>query len=872
VDATPSAPTAPTFEHHREALGIGEDRPRISWKTLADDGWSQVAYELAVTRRGLTTTSGRTESAESVLVPWPGEPLRSRESAEVRVRVWGLGAPTAWSEISNVEAGLLDPRDWKAAPVGPNWQEAASSDDRRPPLVRREFTVAGSPIKARLYVSAHGLYEVELNGARVGREAMAPGWTAYGSRLRYFTYDVSDLVCQGANAIGAWLGDGWYRGRLGWGEGRRNVYGQDIGLIAQVEVSTADGAVLVIATDGTWRASVGPIMSSGLYDGESYDAREEQEGWSCAGFDDSKWGPVAVGRRDPSTLVAADGPPVRCTQQLAPVEVLRTPSGKIVLDLGQNLVGRIRFRATGERGRLITLSTAEVMQDGEICTRPLRQAKSRDMYVMAGRGVEEWEPRFTLHGFRYVQVDGWPGDIRADVRNGNLVARVYHTDMERTGWFECSDALVNRLHENVVWGMRGNFVDVPTDCPQRDERLGWTGDIQVFAPTAAFLFDCSGMLGSWLRDLAIEQFKHGTVPLFVPVVPTNEVWKAAQARAVWGDAAVLVPWVLYEGSGDLSLLERQFESAKAWVDQVDRLAGEDHLWDQGQQLGDWLDPTAPLDDPSDGATDRYLVATAYFAWSSAHMALIAQALGREEDALRYTLLAGQVREAFTRRYVSSPGRMTSDSQTAYALAIRFGLLAQGQVRAAGRRLAELVAESGHRIGTGFAGTPVITEALTMVGETSVAYDLLLQRQCPSWLYAVTMGATTVWERWDAVLPDGAVNPGQMTSFNHYAFGAVADWLHRTVAGLAPASPGYKEILFRPRPGPGITRAAARHESPYGTIAISWELFEGELSVEVTVPTGSTAWLDLEGREPVRLGPGPHARREAVTVARSSNGS
>jgi alpha-L-rhamnosidase len=695
---------------------------------------------------------------------------------------------------------------------------------------------------------------------------MAPGWSTYGRRLRYFTYDVSGLVSQGANAIGAWLGDGWYRGRLGWGEGCRNVYGRDISLIAQLEVLAADGGILVVATDETWRASLGPIMSSGLYDGESYDAREEHEGWSCAGFDDSRWAPVHVTPRDPRTLVAPDGPPVRCTQEVAPVAVIRTPSGKTVLDFGQNLVGRVRSRAQGERGRVITMSTAEVMQDGEICTRPLRNAKSQDVYVMAGRAIEEWEPRFTLHGFRYVQVDGWPGDIAGDAARGDLAARVYHTDMERTGWFECSDDQLNRLHGNVVWGMRGNFVDIPTDCPQRDERLGWTGDIQVFAPTATFLFDCSGMLGSWLRDLAIEQLDYGTVPLFVPVVPTNEEWKAAQPRAVWGDAAVLVPWALYEQFGDIAILERQYGSAKAWVDQVDQLAGGGHIWDQGPQLGDWLDPTAPLDDPSDGATSRYLVATAYFAWSSAHMALIASALSRERDAAHYASLARQVREAFARRYVRSSGRMTSDSQTAYALAIRFGLLPPDQVGAAGRRLAEIVAESGYHISTGFAGTPVITDALTVVGETSTAYELLFQRDCPSWLYAVTMGATTVWERWDALLPDGEVNPGQMTSFNHYAFGAVADWLHRTVAGLAPASPGYREILFRPRPGRGITRAAARHESPYGTVAISWELSGDKLSISVTVPTGSAGWLDLEGREPVRLGPGAHSRVETVTPA------
>ncbi|HTV12516.1 MAG TPA: glycoside hydrolase family 78 protein [Acidimicrobiales bacterium] len=861
-----AVPSAPTFEHHREPLGTGEARPRVSWKTLAEEHWSQVAYQLELTRGQLTTTSGRIRSAESILVPWPGEPLQSRERVEVRVRVWGEDGPSEWSTKSVVEAGLLHALDWKAVPVGPNWREDPSSSTRLPPLVRREFAISGPVVRARLYVSAHGLYDVELNGARVGRDAMAPGWSAYASRLRYFTYDVTELVSEGDNAIGAWLGDGWYRGRLGWDQGHSNVYGEDIALIAQLEVMTADGNSSVVATDETWRASRGPVVASGIYDGEIYDAREEQDGWSRPGFDDSAWAPVAVVARDPSTLVAPDGPPVRCTDEVRPVSVIRTPNGHMVLDLGQNLVGRIWSGAKGERGRVVTMSTAEVMQDNEIYTRPLRNAKSTDVYVMAGRTLEQWEPRFTLHGFRYVQVDGWPGDIEAAVANGDLVARVYHTDMDRTGWFECSDTLVNRLHQNVVWGMRGNFIDIPTDCPQRDERFGWTGDIQVFAPTAAFLFDCTGMLASWLRDLSAEQERYGTVPLFVPVVPTNVAWSAAQPRAVWGDAAVLVPWVLYESSGDIALLERQYESAKAWVDQVSGLAGGDRLWDDGPQFGDWLDPVAPVDDPSNGATDRHLVATAYFAWSSSRLALMARALDREEDSERYALLAQEVRDAFAVHYVDGSGRMASDSQTAYALAICFDLLPSDQLSAASSRLVELVDANEGRIGTGFAGTPLIAEALTRVGEVASAYKLLLQRECPSWLYAVTMGATTVWERWDALLPDGSVNPGQMTSFNHYAFGAIADWLHRSVAGLAPAAPGYKEIVFRPRPGGGITSAGGRHESPYGTIAISWELVNDKISVTVRVPTGSTALVDLEGHEPVRIGPGSHSFHHVVKAA------
>jgi alpha-L-rhamnosidase len=850
-------PSAPTVEHHRENLGIGEPLPRLSWKTTAENGWGQRSYEVEATRASGTTTSGRVDSSESVLVEWPFAPLTSRERAMVRVRVWGSGdEPSAWSGTTAIEAGLLEASDWIAEPVTCDWFEDHNSDDRRPPLVRTAFT-AGSPVSARLYVSAHGLYEVEINGRRVGNEAMAPGWTSYHERLRYTTYDVTDFIGDGDNVIGSWLGDGWYRGRMGWNGGFKNLFGSDIALIAQLELTYGDGRVQTIATDASWKAAVGPIISAGNYDGEVYDARERRSGWSSGGFDDSDWTPVRVTFRDPGTLVAPVGPPVRCTEEVVPIAVIHGANGLPILDLGQNLVGRMRIRVSGEAGRTVTMRTAEVLQNDEIYTRPLRSALSRDTYILAGDGVEEWEPRFTFHGFRYVEVSGWPGDIEAAVANGDLVARVYHTDMERTGWFESSNPLVNQLHSNIVWGMRGNFLDIPSDCPQRDERVGWTGDIQVFAPTASFLYDCSGFLDSWLRDVAIEQLPDGTVPWYVPVIPSHKMWTPIRPGAVWGDVAVLTPWTLYERFGDRGVVARQYESARAWVDLMDRRSGESHLWNSGFQLGDWLDPAAPPQDPADALTDRYLVATAYFAWSAKHVALMAETLGKTADAAHYSALAAAVREAFVGEYVTADGLLTSDAQTAYSLAIRFGLLTPEIEVNAGRRLAALVEEAGNRIATGFAGTPVVSDALTETGSVEKAYDLLLETECPSWMYQVTHGATTVWERWDSLLPDGTVNPGTMTSFNHYALGAVADWLHRVVAGIAPAEPGYRSITFAPRPGGDLTHASATHETPYGTAAISWTLDGAVIRGSVTVPTGSTATLRLPGADPRPLESGTH---------------
>lgn len=846
-------PQVPTIEHHRVALGIGRPRPRLSWKTTAPDAWRQAGYEIAVERDGGTSDSWRVDSNESVLVAWLADPLKSRERAAVRVRVWGEdGDVSGWSDAGYVEAGLLEPDDWSAQVVGPAWPEDRESD-RQPPLVRRTFDLDGPVARARLYVTAHGLYEAEINGLRVGNDVLSPGWTVYGSRLRYYTYDVTHLLVAGENAVGAWLADGWYRGRFGFHGGRRNLYGEDIGLIAQLEVSMVDGRLVTIATDARWEAAVGPISFSELYNGETYDARREIPRWSTPGVVGGTWTPVAVGPIDTGTLVAPDGPPVRCTEELLPVEVLSTPSGRPVLDFGQNFAGRLRIRVDGPAGTTVVLRHAEVMQDGEIYTRPLREAAATDTYVLAG-GPAVWEPRFTMHGFRYAEVSGWPGEIHP----GDVVGLVCHTDMERTGWFETSDALVNRLHENVRWSMRSNFVDIPTDCPQRDERLGWTGDIQVFAPTASFLYDCSGLLISWLQDVAVEQLPDGTVPWYVPVIPGDDPWTPIRPGAVWGDTAVLTPWDLYTRFGDTNILADQYKSARGWVDLVDRLAGPSHLWNTGFQLGDWLDPAAPPDDPAAASTDKYLVATAYFARSAHRLAETARVLGREGDAQRYAALAAAVRAAFATEYVLDGGRLKSDAQTAYALAIAFDLYPdEASTRLGGKRLAELVREGRDRIATGFAGTPLVTDTLTMTGEIERAYALLLNRACPSWLYTVVSGGTTIWERWDSQLPDGTVNPGGMTSFNHYALGAVADWLHRSVAGIAPAAPGYREILFEPRPGGGLTFAGAEHETPYGRAAIRWEVTDGTCTVQVRVPTGTTAHVVLPDGTTSHVGPGTH---------------
>ena len=842
------------IEHLRETLGIGTDRPRLSWQTATDArNWQQAAFAIECFDADgrLRDYTGRVESGQSVLVNWACAPLHSRERVSLRVRVWGAdGSESVWSEPVRVEAGLLQTADWRAQFVSPAWEEDTAQANPAPYL-RREFDVRPGVKAARLYITALGLYEAHLNGRVIGDQVLAPGWTVYDERLRYQTFDVTALLQEGSNAIGAILGEGWFRGHIGFGGGRRNIYGDRLALLAQLEIQYADGSSECITTDDQWRAATGAILMNSLYDGETYDARLEPSGWSAPGFDDAAWRGVRPCAWEMSTLASPVGPPVRRTERIHPVAITQSPSGKTLLDFGQNLVGRLAITVQGQAGQTITLRHAEVLEHGELGVRPLRLAEATDRYVLRGDGVESWEPRFTFHGFRYAEVSGWPGELRP----ADIVAVVLHSDMVRTGWFECSDPLLNRLHENVLWSMRGNFLDVPTDCPQRDERLGWTGDLQVFSPTAAFLYDVSGFLQSWLADLAAEQRKAGGA---VPHVVPNVLGATSAGGAAWADAATVAPWVLYQRFGDADILATQFASMCAWVDYVAAKVGDKFLWDSGFQFGDWLDPTAPPDQPWAARTDKAIVASAYFAHSAALVARAAQVLGRTDAQAHYAALAEKARTAFASEYITPAGRLMCDAETAYALALAFDLLpTAAQRQRAGDRLAELVQAGGYHIRTGFVGTPLICDALCSTGHYRTAYRLLTQRECPSWLYPVTMGATTIWERWDSMLPDGSINPGEMTSFNHYALGAVADWMQRTIGGLAPAEPGYRRLEMRPRPGGGLTHAAARHLTPYGLAVCAWKIEDGQLDLEVVVPPNTTAQVFLPGSDapPIAVGSG-----------------
>ncbi|ONI69224.1 alpha-L-rhamnosidase [Kribbella sp. ALI-6-A] len=835
-----AAPTHLRFDHHTDAgpvLGVGTATPRLSWQIpSADPGWEQTAYELEIVRGDAAPQTHVVEAADQVLVPWPDDPLNSREQAVVRVRVRGAEW-SEWSEPAVVEAGLLSTDDWSARFVSPR---EIGDHDSPAPLVAGEFELPDGIVRARLYATAHGTYVPELNGRRVGDLDLAPGWTAYQFRLRYQTYDVTDLVRSGNNRLEFLLGNGWYRGRLGF-HGRHGLYGDRLAVLAQLEVTTESGEVVVIGSDDTWTARESAITADDLYDGQSTDLRLSPGAES----------PVDVLDADLGLLVAPDGPPVRITDVLPAVAVTTSPAGKTLVDFGQNVVGRVRLRVRGgAAGDEIVLRHAEVLEDGELGVRPLRTAKATDTYVLAGPDEVTLESELTFHGFRYAEVTGVPELVAEDIE-----AVVVGSDLRRTGWFASSNETLDRFHDNVVWGMRGNFLDVPTDCPQRDERLGWTGDIQVFSPSASFLFDSAGFLTNWLADLAAEQHKDGSVPYVIPDVLRDP----GPSTAAWGDAATIVPWVVYERTGDVGLLARQLPSMKAWVDRMVDLAGDDLLWTGGFQFGDWLDPTAPPDNPFAAKADPDVIATAHLARSADVVARAAEVVGDADLAREYGELADRVRRAFAAEYTTEGGRVLSDAATTYALALQWALLpTEEQRHRAAERLADLVRTSGFRISTGFVGTPLMTDALADTGHPDLAYRLLLQTGCPSWLYAVTMGATTVWERWDSMLPDGSINPGQMTSFNHYALGAVADWMHRRVAGLAPGDPGYRTIVVNPLPTALLTNASARHLTPYGEAAVAWSRADGQLKLNVTVPVGSTAQVHVPGEDaPVEVGHGTH---------------
>jgi alpha-L-rhamnosidase len=730
--------------------------PSVSWRVETDaEGWAQARATIEG-RRGDTVERHEIVGAESASIAWPFEPLSAYERVEIRVIPTGVdGVELPASDWALIEAGPLVPADWSAAFIAsvddasgdsPNpatVKDGASSDEVRAALraetadrgtsrFRRELTIERPIVRALLSYTAHGVVEFTIDGEPVSDELLAPGWTSYRDLLNFSTVDITERLAEGSHVLGAWVGPGWYAEYFGFDGDFFRTWRGARALSAQLRIEYADGGSETIATDEKWSATVvSAIRFASIYQGERFDARMIDEGLAVGG-DLPEAAPAVVVDADPARLRPSSAPPVRVTERRRISTTLASASGDTILDFGQNLVGRLRIRVAGEAGTTIRIRHAEVLERDELGVRPLRFAEAADEYTLAGGGTEEWAPRFTFHGFRYAQITGIAPEAV------DVVAEVVQSDLVRTGWLDTDVDEINRLHQNVVWSTRGNFVSIPSDCPQRDERLGWTGDIQVFADTAGFLFDTQAFLGSWMESVAADQARIGGVgPLYVPLIDQNLF--PPSPMAAWSDVTTVVPMALYRQYGDLSLLERQYPSMRSWVEVIRREC-VDGLWESGMQLADWLDPTAPPDRPFDAKTDPYLVATAYAYRSAVLVAEAASALGYDEDEADFAGFAADVRAAFRRAYVTPGGRMMSDSQTAYALGIAYGLLPDEAVAAAGERLAGIVERGRYRIGTGFVGTPIISDALTMSGHRAVAQSMLQTSELPSWLYPVSMGA------------------------------------------------------------------------------------------------------------------------------------
>jgi alpha-L-rhamnosidase len=890
-----------TCEYFANPLGLDVRQPRLSWKaSAAQRGARQTAYQILVaesigileaasagqTGAGVLWDTGKVTSDASVHVPYAGAALQPGQRCYWRVRVWDENdVASEWGEIAFWETGLLDSVNWQADWITPDWDE--HGDWPQPaPLLRRGFSAGGDLVAARIYATSLGLYELRLNGQRVGDAVLTPGWTSYDHRIQYQTYDVTDLVREGENALGAMLGDGWYRGHLGF-EGQRSLYGDRLALLLQLHLTYADGRVEVVGSDAQWRAARGPIQMSDIYMGETYDARQEKAGWDEAGYDDDEWHGVRLLDHGKDIVVAQVGPPVRHHEEIRPVCMLHSPKGETILDFGQNMVGWVRVRARGPEGTSVTLRHAEVLdQEGNLYTENLRPAKQTTRYVLKGMtdADEIFEPHFTFQGFRYVAVEGFPGEPTLD----DFTGIVLHSDTPPAGTFECSAPLVNQLQHNIVWGQKGNFLDVPTDCPQRDERLGWTGDAQVFTRTACFNMDVAAFFTKWLRDLSADQLPDGSVTLVVPDVMSKSsssglsVFRRSGAAA-WSDAAVICPWTIYLCYGDTRLLEEQYESMAGWVNYVRGRVDEDYVWRGDSQLGDWLDYRGMFVLNPAPVTNHELIATAFFAYSADLLAKTARVLGKTRDAKAYADLANKVKAAFTDEFVTAAGRVGPNTQTAYVLALHFDLLPEHVRPVAAARLAEEVRQAYYHLSTGFVGTPFLCHVLSRYGHTDVAYELLNQESYPSWLYPVKKGATTIWERWDGIKPDGSFQDADMNSFNHYAYGAIGEWLYRVVAGIEvdPAEPGYKHVLVQPQPGGGLTYARATLDTPYGRVVSAWELTEADFRLNITVPPNAHATVRLpaesldavtEGGQPLTTGNGILSARAADDVALIEVGS
>jgi len=885
-------------EYLQDPLGIDICRPRLSWQLRSERyGVRQNAYQIVVTAdasAGLVWDSGRVPSDNSTQVEYGGPELLSRQRYCWRVRIWDeRDAVSNWSADAFWEMGLLTSADWQALWIEPVQEPARpepkinmfqnlgmispqpdSDYSRLNPCLylRKTFTTQGSVRKARIYATAHGVYRLEINGVRVGSQELAPEVTAYQGFLQYQTYDVGELLTPGANVIGAVLADGWYRGRIGL-PGDSCQYGDKLALLLQLEVEYSDGSRQWVNSDHNFKSSSGPLVYSDLFIGERYDVGLELGDWHLPAYDDRTWQPALRADYGYANLAAQYGDPLQVVQEIQPAAILVTPRGETVLDLGQNISGRLRMRVHGPAKTVVTLDHAEMLDSDGNFLQAIRgrNKDQRDVYILKGDGVEVYEPWFTTHGFRYVRISGYPGEPGRDDFSGVVIA----SGLRDTGSFSCSDERLNRLQENIRWSQRGNFVSIPTDCPQR-ERAGFTGDAQVFGPTACFNMDVAAFFTRWLRSLRLEQRQDGQVPACVPywnsyIEMFTPIQGGAHTSAGWGDACIIIPWTLYQVYGDLRVLQENYSSMARWLEYVrqeaeqgipERLQADlppevrerqKYLWNTGFHFGDWLIPslTGGYWNPFEASNaTKEIAASCFYACCTDLMAQIAGLLQKPEDQQQYAALNASIRQAFAAEYLSEDGRLSAHYQGMYVLALKMQVIPEQKRRQVTEQLVALIVENGCRLDTGFVSGPYLLDVLCANGRRDIAYKLLFQTECPSWLYEVERGATTIWETWDAISPDGQISTD---SFNHYTFGCVGDWLYRFVAGLDKDQPGYKHILIQPDLAGGLTHAGVSYLSGYGEIISAWKLQEGRLTVRVQIPPNTSASIRLPGADAALVG-------------------
>ena len=849
-------------ENLTNPVGIDVQQPRFSWQLVSDlRNVSQTAYEIVVSSgKGAIWKSGKVMSAQSVHVLYGGAALQSGKKYTWEVRVWdNNNKPSAWSEPAFFQTALLGTSAWKAKWIEPGSAEMDSMT-RPAHYFRKQFSSNKKISSATAYITAHGLYEAQINGKRVGDAYLTPGWTSYNKRLQYQVYDVTNLLSNGNNAIGINVGTGWYRGFLAWA-GNKNIYGKKAGILFQLDIIYADGTTASVVSDESWKSSTGSIRYSEIYHGETIDAREEKIGWATAGYNDANWTGVTIGDYSNENLIATYNEPIKKHEAFKPLKIITTPKGEKVIDYGQNLVGWVIVKANGKAGDKITIRHAEVLDKaGNFYIENLRAANATATYFLSGKGEDVFEPHFTFYGFRYIKIEGVTGEIKPE----NFIAVALYSDLKPTGTFTSSHALLNQLQHNIQWGQKGNFLDVPTDCPQRDERLGWTGDAQAFSRTAAFNFGVNNFFAKWLRDVEADQQPNGSVPFVVP----NVLGPGAVSSTGWADAATIIPWNMYLAYGDKKILENQYNSMKAWVGYMEK-ASKNYLWNTGFHFGDWLF-FRPFDD-NDGrsaVTDKYMIAQCFFAHSVQIMINTAKVLGKNEDVNNYNELLKNIKEAFVKEYLTPNGRLISGTQTAYVLALNFDMLPENLRQPAVDKLVENIKSYDNHLTTGFLGTPYLCHVLSRFGKTDMAFTLLMQESYPSWLYPVKMGATTIWERWNGIRPDSTFEPASMNSFNHYAYGAIGDWMYRVVAGLDTYddAPGYKHIKIKPHIGGGLTNASASLQTYYGKASSGWKIDGNKIVLDIEIPanTKATVFLPVSNADLVKENGVPLAKDIQVT--------